>query len=177
MREALVLPGLEGRRPWQVRGRSDSAALVLADRHYNRGSKGSPWLGPPGRLLVFVTADERAVWATSYHRADLAKDRLDAWRCTLFRNEGPLLSSDLILEAMALTLELWPAPPADGWLTYVDATKVSSPNPGYCFKRAGWELDRSYIGGYWAPGRIRLTSPAVHPIPELELEALERTLR
>jgi hypothetical protein len=26
----------------------------------------------------------------------------------------------------------------DGMLTYVDARKVRSPNPGYCYKRVGW---------------------------------------
>ncbi len=159
--EALVLPGLESSRRWTVRTRSNGAALALADRHYNRHSPGSPWLGPPGRLLVLVTTDERALWVTHY--TDHAKDNLDALRCSAFRNEGAGLSSELILEAMAITLELWAERPPGGWLTYVDRRKIISDHPGYCFKRAGWTLDRSFTAGAWAPGLIRLTAPLELP--------------
>jgi hypothetical protein len=50
---------------------------------------------------------------------------------------------------MALTAERWSDRPADGWLTWVDTTKVRSSNPGYCFKQAGWWVDRE-----WAHPRL-----------------------
>lgn len=154
MTEALTLPGIPA-GIWQCRTRSDPAARYLADRHYSRGSRGSPWVGPPGRVLVLVTPCERAAWIT--HHPAHALDHLDAWRCSLFRNEGAGLSSTLVLEAMTLTLDRWADHlPADGWCTYVDARKVRSTNPGACFKAAGWELDRGWTGGPWARHLVRL---------------------
>lgn len=137
---ALLLPGLEG-PTWTVRRRSAPAALALADRHYSRQSPGCGRIGPPGRVLVLVTPCERATWLT--HWTDFPDDGLYAWRCSIFRNEGAGLSSDLIREAMALTEERW-GEADDGWVTWIDPRRVASPNPGYCFKRAGWWLDRSY---------------------------------
>lgn len=138
--------------PWQLRDRLDLAANALADRHYSRRRPGSGQIGPPGRKLILVTPCERAVWLTHWPYAELALDKLDAWRCTIFRNEGAGLSSELIRAAMEVTASIWRARPADGWITWVDATKVRSTNPGCCFKRAGWELDK----GYRRRGLVRL---------------------
>lgn len=93
---------------------------------------------------MLVTPCERAVWLTHWPRADLALDGLDAWRCSIFRNEGAGLSSELIEGAMVLTAERWSDRPADGWLTWIDTTKVASSNPGSCFKQAGWWVDRDW---------------------------------
>jgi len=141
---ALTLPGLPT-ATWQRRDHRDPAANALADRHYSRRRPGSGQVGPPGRKLVLVTPCERAVWVSHWPYPHLALDRLDAWRCTLFRNEAPeLRSSDLVRAAMWLTAAVWTGRPADGWLTWVDPAKVRSPNPGYCFKQAGWRLDRDW---------------------------------
>ena len=53
----------------------------------------------------------------------------------MFRNEGPILSSTLILEAEQLAWRRWPGTRI---YTYVCDPKVNSTNPGYCFLRAGW---------------------------------------
>lgn len=128
---------------WTVRGRFDAAAAALADRHYSR-ERLSDQVGGPGYVLVFVSPCERAVWISKRHSDDTASARVladgyppDTYRCAIFRNEGAGLSSRLILAAMALTVERWGPEPC-GWQTYVDPAKVRSPNPGYCFKRAGW---------------------------------------
>ena len=55
--------------------------------------------------------------------------------CAVFRNEGPILSSTLILEAEQLAWGRWPG---ERLYTYVDARKIRSTNPGYCFLMAGW---------------------------------------
>jgi hypothetical protein len=138
----LQLPGLES--TWQVRGKSDRAAVALADRHYSRRRPGSGQIGPPGRKLTFVTGCEQAVWLTHWPDPSMTFDGLDAWRCSIFRNEGAGLSSTLIDEAMVLTARLWADRPADGWVTWIDTRKVNSPHPGYCFKKAGWWLDRTW---------------------------------
>lgn len=144
----LTLPGVEA-GVWQVRDKGDMAAVVLADRHYSRERRGTNQIGGPGHTLVLVTPCERAVWVSKRHAASMKasprlSDGLDAYRCTLFRNERAGLSSELIRAAMELTEQLWePWPAADGWVTWVDRRVVSN-NPGYCFKKAGWWLDREW---------------------------------
>jgi hypothetical protein len=150
-----VFPGLE--TPWQVRNRFDAAAVVLAKRHYSRRKDGGDQLGGPGRVLVLVSPCERALWVTRCNTDRGNADGLDCYRCMYFRNEGAGLSSTLIRDAMELTERLWGPPPPDGWVTWVDASKVASANPGYCFKLAGWQLDSS-----WKRGRmIRLRAPSL----------------
>jgi hypothetical protein len=45
---------------------------------------------------------------------------------------------------MELTARMWTADPADGWITWIDRTEIRSANPGYCFKKAGWVVDRDW---------------------------------
>lgn len=137
---------------WQVRRRSDRAANELADRHYSRRRPGVGRVAGPGRALVLVTGDELATWVTTWPKYNA--DGLEAYRCSIFRNEGPYLSSDFVVEAMRATEAEWGPPPVDAWVTWVDTAKVGAngSNPGYCFLRAGWWRDRSY-----APDRRRST--------------------
>src|SRR6185503_9822082 len=140
---------------WRRTTKFDARAAALADRHYSRRTIGSPQFMPPGRTLVFITEDGDAVWGTHWPDAALTMDGLDAWRCSIFRNEGPLLSSDLIREAMERTAQTWRDRPRDGWLTFVEKSKIESPNPGYCFKKAGWTVDHD-----WTHKRlVRLRAP------------------
>ena len=64
-------------------------------------------------------------------------DRQQGVNCAVFRNEGLLLSSDLIKQADEMAWERWPG---ERHYTYVNPRKVRSANPGYCFKKAGWVL-------------------------------------
>ena len=57
--------------------------------------------------------------------------------CAIFRNESPILSSTLILEAEQLAWHHWPG---ERLYTYVNSAKIRSSNPGYCFKAAGWKV-------------------------------------
>ena len=147
---ALTIPGVE-QGIWQVRNKNDPAANALADRHYSRRRPGSGQIGPPGRKLVLVTPCERAVWLTHWPAAALAMDGLDAWRCSIFRNEGAGLSSDLIRAAMELTAALWTGRPTahPGWVTWIDTRKVRRKrDPGRCYLKAGWHVDRSWSHPY-----------------------------
>ena len=84
---ALVIPGLEV-GTWQ------SVAVPTLPLGRSRigitaARREGPLDRPPvGRVLVLVTPCERAVWLAHWPRADLALDGLDAWRCSIFRNEG-----------------------------------------------------------------------------------------
>lgn len=141
----LVVPTLWTANPgWIVTTRSDEAVRALRTRHYSTLGSTGRTVGPPGRVVVLRTEDGLAGWITHYPAPELALDGLDALRCSMFRNEGPLLSSMLVLAAMRVSEEALGVAPADGWLTYVEPGKIASPNPGYCFLRAGWRRDRDW---------------------------------
>lgn len=124
---------------WTLSHRADPAALVIADRHYNRQKPGTPQFVPPGRCLV-LTADS-AVWVTSWPFAEYVKHAwAGAWVNSLFRNEGDTLSSTLIREAVAATRWYWPEVPDIGMVTFVDAEKVRHKrDPGRCYLKAGFK--------------------------------------
>lgn len=90
--------------------------------------------------MVLLTDDGLACWAACEH-LDNAGGRL--WRCTLFRNEGPMLSSDLVREGTERTFAYWRRRwrglPSIPFTTEVDASKTRRKrDPGRCFLRAGW---------------------------------------
>lgn len=96
---------------------------------------------PPGETVILLTPCARAVfgWWRPHPKSGLvAMNGLDGWTCTIFRNEGAGLSSELVLAAERFLVDLGVTIGPDGLLTYVWDRKVRSRNPGYCFKRAGW---------------------------------------
>lgn len=126
---------------WSRVTKFDKRACALADRHYSRRKIGSPQFMPPGQTIVLLTPCARAVfgwWRPDPSSGIQQMNKLDGWTCTIFRNEGAGLSSELVLEAekaiAAFGYECGP----DGLLTYVWDKKIESTNPGYCFKKAGW---------------------------------------
>ena len=84
--------------------------------------------------MVLLTLDSLAVfaWRKFHNQANQT-----GVNCAIFRNEGPYRSSALILEAEQLAWKRWPG---ERLYTYVNPRKVQSPNPGYCFKKAGWRF-------------------------------------
>lgn len=124
--------------PWIRTHAMDQSGMLLADRHYSRQSIGNPKWNRPGNNLVLRTAMGDAVWTTWNGIRD---DGLEAWECTIFRNEAPekYLSSDMIRAAVQVTITEWGELPRDGIITYVAANKVRSTNSGCCFKKAGFK--------------------------------------
>lgn len=113
------------------------AALMLFSRHYSKyqyadGRKPSRFVGP-GERIVLITSDGKALFVWRKFRS---MDNQCGVNCAIFRNEGPHLSSELILEAEKIALEKWPG---ERLYTYVNPRKIKSSNPGYCFKIAGWQ--------------------------------------
>lgn len=149
---------------WVLSSRADKDVLPLADRHYNRQKVGSPQFVPPGRCVVLKSACRRAVWVTSWPFAQYVKHAwAGAWMNSLFRNEGAGLSSELILEAVAATLDVWPQPPDLGMVTFVDAKKTRRKrDPGRCYRRAGFEHVGFTRSGLWAFQLL----PAAMPYPQ-----------
>ncbi len=133
--------------PWASAGywvrvpKFDPNAVQLADRHYSRRKVGSGQFMPPGQTIVLLGIDGRAVfgwWRPDPASGLQAMNGLDGWTCSIFRNEGNRLSSELILEAERTLRDSGYGCGPDGMLTYVWDDKVRSSNPGYCFRMAGW---------------------------------------
>ena len=114
----------------------DDDARTLFDRHYSRaryadGRTPKLFVGP-GQKLVLSTPCRRALFVWRKFKSDNGQDGIN---CAVFRNEGAGLSSNLIREADMIADRKWPG---ERHYTYVNASKVGSQNPGYCFMRAGW---------------------------------------
>ena len=109
-------------------------ARRLADKHYSRKTFGATLFVGPGEKMVLLTPENDAlfVWRLSVYRLD----GQEGIECTLFRNEGRHLSSDLIREACLWAWQRWPG---ERLFSYVDTRKVQSEHPGYCFLMAGWQ--------------------------------------
>lgn len=123
------------------RDKYDPIGRALADGHYSRRKVGSPQFMPPGKTIVLVTRDGLSVfgwWRPDPASGIKAMNGLDGWTCTIFRRTGGPLASDLVLDAERALAAIAPDCGPDGMLTYVHPKKIGSPNPGYCFKRAGW---------------------------------------
>ena len=129
---------------WSVTNKGNQTCAALADRHYSRRKVGSPQFMPPGQTLVLVTPEGDAVWGwwRPHPAAGIVPmNGLHGWTCTIFRNEGQHRSSSLVLDAERILAEQYPGDcGTDGMLTYVFDRKVSSGNPGYCYKMAGWTI-------------------------------------
>ena len=117
-------------------GEIDAAAMY--HRHYSyanyRAKKPKLFVGP-GVKVVLMTPERGALFVW---RKFIDKSGQQGINCAIFRNERPDLyqSSALILEAEQLAWDKWPG---ERLYTYVNAKKVKSVNPGYCFKMAGWK--------------------------------------
>jgi hypothetical protein len=114
----------------------NESARHLFDRHYSRyryadGRKPKLFVGP-GEKMVLSTPCAMALFVW---RKFISGDGQEGVNCAVFRNETDMRSSDLIMEADALADARWPG---ERHYTYVDAGKIRSTNPGYCFQRAGW---------------------------------------
>lgn len=112
----------------------DAECAALADQHYSRQHVGSPQFMPPGRTMILRDAEGSVVFGWLYQQQ--RDDGQEGYNCTIFRNTGTRLSSEIIREAEA---EVWDVWGRARLFTYIDERKVSA-NPGYCFKKAGWTV-------------------------------------
>lgn len=142
---------------WHLSHRADRRALPLADRHYSRQKPGTPQFVPPGSCLVLLTAGADALWTTSWPLAEFVKHRwAGAWVCSLFRNESPLLASELIREAVAATRDAFVLAPALGMVTFIDRAKVRPTRVrgedvwGWTYRKAGFREAGETEGGLLA---------------------------
>ena len=130
---------------WYAAKDGDRRALALYRRHYSArryrdGRKPALFCGPGEKLvLLTVNADALLVWLNF-----IDPSGQHGISCSVFRNESDFRSSDLIREAVALAWQRWPG---QRLYTYVNAARVQSNNPGFCFKVAGWRRCGTTKGG------------------------------
>lgn len=115
----------------------DARGLAIFERHYSfyqykDNRKRTIFVGP-GEKMVLMTynCDALFVW-----RKFIDASGQQGVNCPVFRNESPIKSSELIEEACQLAWQRWPG---ERLYTYVNARKIKSVNPGYCFKMAGFK--------------------------------------
>ena len=117
----------------------DPSVRSLFDRHYSRrrykdGRQPALFMGP-GEKVVLRTplCDAICGW-----RKFISGDNQEGINCAFFRSEAQkrILSSTLLLESQKYVWERWPR--EHRLYTYINPRKIASPNPGYCFKAAGW---------------------------------------
>jgi hypothetical protein len=155
--------------PWRLSWRADPVLVAMADRHYPRRMRGAVGLSDqfvaPGTCIVLKTYDNSAGWVSSWpqHRRDRWAG---TWVNAFFRNEGAMLSSELIVAAVAHTRYVWGDPPPSGIVTFIDASQIFSQLPGYCYRRAKFK----HVGETAVYGRMIFQlsparMPAAQPVP------------
>ena len=120
-------------------------ALEMYNRHYSAyhykdGRERKLFCGP-GEKMVLLTEKNDALFVWRKFIDDSGQKGVN---CAVFRNEGNLLSSLLIKDAVALARKRWPG---ERLYTYVNQKKIKSTNPGYCFQAAGWKKCGTTKGG------------------------------
>ena len=131
---------------WCLTRDGNSECYAMYRRHYssrkNRRPKQRQFVGP-GESLVLIADDGSAIFV--WRKEVFRQDSQVGVNCSIFRNEGGYLSSDLIKEACSLAWVKWPG---QRLFTFVDASQVRHKrDPGRCFKKAGWVRDGETKGG------------------------------
>ncbi len=137
---------------WWLTKDGDRACLDLYERHYSthryRDGRIRTLFVGPGEKVVLRTLDGRAFFVWRKFKDACIDTRTgepqDGINCAAFRNEQGTRSSDLIRQADAIAHCVWPD---SRHYTYIDAKKVKSRNPGYCFLVAGWKRCGHTKGG------------------------------
>jgi hypothetical protein len=121
---------------WWLTKDGDRRCLELYERHYScrqyRDGRTRKLFVGPGQKVVLRTWGGDACFAWRDFIDDSGQEGIN---CCFFRNETGWKSSYLIQQADAIADKLWPH---RRHYTQVDARKVQSRNPGYCFIKAGW---------------------------------------
>jgi len=109
-------------------------------RHYKDGRDRKLFCGP-GEKMVLLTHDNKALFVWRKFIDDSGQQGVN---CSVFRNEGAILSSLLIKEAVTICRRRWSK---ERLYTYINPKKIRSSNPGYCFLKAGWRKCGMTKGG------------------------------
>jgi hypothetical protein len=136
---------------WILSHRADPRANAVAKRHYSCQTPDSNQFMPPGSCFVLGLEvpgryEYGVVWGVSAPIAAYVRHAwAGAWVNSIFRCEVEALHSELIREAVALTLGYYGEAPALGLVTFIDPSKVRAPkfgtkarNYGTGYRKAGF---------------------------------------
>lgn len=129
---------------WLEVNDGDARVAAIYQRHYScyqyqdkrrsqYGYRNRHLVVGPGEKLVLLSVDGLAIFGWRKFLDDSGQMGIN---CSFFRNEGLVLSSELILDAERHAYRRWPG---ERLYTYVNPKAVLSSNPGYCFRKAGWQ--------------------------------------
>lgn len=124
---------------WTQINDGDERAFEIFKRHYTfrkwrpRSGKNGKRMAGPGETIVLIGKELNALFI--WKKQKYSQDGQTGINCAVFRNESNLLSSELLTQAEAIAMSKWPG---ERMFTYVNAKKIKSVNPGYCFKVNGW---------------------------------------
>ena len=146
---------------WWVTKDGDRACLALYEKHYSayryRDGRVRRLFCGPGDKFVLRTFDGSAFFVWRKFKDDCLDTRTGlpqaGINCAAFRNEGTTRSAELVRQADAIADCCWPD---RRHYTYVDAAKIRSTNPGYCFRVAGWRRCGTTKGGLIVLERVTL---------------------
>lgn len=131
---------------WIKTKRTDPNLLSLADRHYSRQTIGGKGIASPARSVCLISSDRKAGWVLLAPFPEYVQHAWrESWDNRFFRNESEMLSSELIREAVAVSLWVadlkdWGPPLRFGIITMVDPTQVRHKrDPGRCYLKAGFK--------------------------------------
>jgi hypothetical protein len=130
----------------------DPRAAALYRRHYScyqyadnrrnqHGYRNRFLIVGPGEKMLLMTVNCDALFAW---RKFIDASGQTGVNCAVFRNESPILSSTLILEAEQHAWTRWPG---QRLYTYVKPSAIKSSNPGFCYLKAGWQRCGTTKGG------------------------------
>ena len=127
---------MTGTKFWRLAKDGDPIGLTIHRRHYSHrnykdGRDPALFVGP-GEKLVLIAHDDDGLFVWRKFIDDSGQQGIN---CAVFRNESPHRASDMILDAETWATDRWPG---ERLYTYVNARRIRSTNPGYCFLRAGW---------------------------------------
>ena len=120
--------------PWIPIRDGNPTGMSIFKRHYTARERRKvfQFVGP-GEKEVLITADALALFVWRKFISDAGETGVN---CAVFRNEGPVRSSELIMCADAVAAQRWPG---ERLYTYVDPAKVKHKrDPGRCFLKAGY---------------------------------------
>jgi hypothetical protein len=125
---------------WQLSDRFHKPLVRLADKHYSRQKPGTNQFVPPGTPLCLLGRNKDAGWVTLEQKPEYQDhDWKGAWNNCFFLNDNSgELSSELIIQACAVTRYKWGVNP-NGIITMIDTKKVKwKKHFGYCYRKAGF---------------------------------------
>ncbi len=123
---------------WVQTKDGDPAGMELFRNHYSfkeyKDNRPRRLFVGPGQKLVLITPEANALFVWRKFKDDSGQTGIN---CSVFRRQTDCrhVASAMILDAERFAWKRWPG---ERLYTYVNAGKIKSANPGFCFQKAGW---------------------------------------